>query len=60
MKLKDLINHTFFKFVLGFLAVLLVSFLVLFAINTLMLSSGLEVDADVPYSDCVTSTGEPC
>ncbi len=60
MKLKDLINHTFFKFVLGFLAVLLVSFLVLFAINTLMFSSGLETNTDIPFSTCITSTGEPC
>ncbi len=60
MKLNDLINHTFFKFVLGFLAVLLVSFLVLFAINTLMFSSGLGADADIPFPSCITSSGEPC
>lgn len=60
MKLKDLLNHTFFKFAVGFFAVLLVSFLVLFAVNALMYSSGLDIEADVPFSDCITSTGEPC
>ncbi|GMU74229.1 MAG: hypothetical protein AMXMBFR44_4260 [Candidatus Campbellbacteria bacterium] len=60
MKLKDLLNHTFFKFVLGFLGVLLVSFLVLFVVNMLMFSTGLQADADIPFSNCITNAGEPC
>lgn len=60
MKLKDLLNHTFFKFMFGFLAVLFVSFLVLFAVNAIMFSSGERASTDIPFSTCLTSSGEEC
>jgi|GEM_PF-4124291 hypothetical protein len=60
MVLKDLFNRNFFKFVVGFFAVILVSLLVIFAVDALMFSSGIDIKEDIPLNDCVTSTGDPC
>lgn len=58
--MKNLFNHNFFHFMFGFIMVLLVSFFVLFTVNYFMQRSSAYADVDIPFSTCITSTGEEC
>jgi hypothetical protein len=56
-----LLNRTFFRFVFGFIGILFVSFVVLFVVNAVMYASPEHsAEATLPFSTCITSSGEPC
>lgn len=58
--MKNLFNHNFFHFVFGFVMVLLLSFVILFTVNYFMQKSPEYAQTDLPFSTCITSTGEEC
>ncbi len=59
--MKPLFNRTFFKFVFGFLGILLVGFLILFAVNAVMFAKGVHLEDDSnAVLTCITSSGVPC
>ncbi|MCR4274936.1 MAG: hypothetical protein NUW02_02725 [Candidatus Campbellbacteria bacterium] len=58
--MKNLFNHSFFHFMFGFVMVLLFSFVVLFVVNYFMQLFPRYAETDIPFSTCITNTGEEC